>query len=123
MLNYEQVSNIIEIIKEDISIYNKNQQQAKQAYEAIYHYLNHAGGHTPIPNELKAYTDTLSIFQNPYKILLSLKEDFPENKYFDSKLLKQEIQTIALLWLREATITTTKDIDLHIIMNKCNSIH
>lgn len=123
MLNYEQATNIIEIIKEDISLYNKNQEQARHAYTAIYNYLSHAGGHTLVPSELKAYTNTLSIFQNPNKLLTSIKEELPKCAYFDDKLLKQEIQTITLLWLREATIIPIKDIDLHIIINQCNSMH
>ncbi len=123
MLNYEQATNIINIIKNDINNCDSDPKKAKQLCQAIYTYLNQAGGYSPIPNELQTYKNVLSVFKNPYTILTSLRGDFPSNVFFDDKIIKQEIQTIVLLWLREATTRPIKDIDLHIIINQCNSIH
>ena len=121
MLNYEQTANIVNIIKKDMSVYEKEPKKAQQAYKAIYTYLNHAGGHTPIPKELKTYKNILAIFQDPYKILTSIKKDPADEPYFNNKAAKQEMQTLALLWLREAMTKPSKDIDLHIIINQYNS--
>lgn len=123
ILSYEQTNNIIDLIRKDISSNNINQQEVQKAYEDIYNYLNYAGGHTPVPNELKVYKDTLSIFQNPYKIISSIKKDFPVDQYFDDDAVKQEIQIIALSWLEQATTSPPTDIETQFILFQNDSIH
>lgn len=123
ILNYQQIYNIIEIIKENVSEHNNNPKHAKDIYTALFNYLNYAGGNTIIPNILQPYINILTMFHNTEQTLTWLNVTSTNDTFFDNHALKQEIQTIMLLWLRAAANTPLQNIDLTTIVKQYHTKH